>query len=91
MSDDDTSIKVSKATRERLGILAAERGTTIRQIVEELAGTQPTAAELHIRGEQARAYLRDHLGVTVTDTDLAAADRLLDTLQHRTRQGGRAA
>jgi len=87
MSDDtDTSIKVSKAARERLGILAAERGTTIRGLVEELAGAQPTQAELKERGEKARAILREHMDVDVTEADLAAGDRLLQAMADRTTQ-----
>ncbi|WP_432094019.1 hypothetical protein [Streptomyces sp. bgisy100] len=84
MSDDgDTSIKVSKAARERLGLLATEQGTTIRGLVEELARTRPTQAELQARGEAARAYLRDHMSVEVTDDDLAAGDRILQAMHAR--------
>ncbi|MGK5546261.1 hypothetical protein ACSNOH_16250 [Streptomyces sp. URMC 127] len=84
MSDDaDTSIKVSKAARERLGILAAEQGTTIRSLVEELARAKPTRAELAARGAAARAYLREHMGVEVTDEDVAAGDRLLQEVAAR--------
>lgn len=78
MSEEpDTSIKVSKAARERLGILASERGTTIRGLVEELA-------EAKARGEAARAYLRDHMGIEVTAPDETAGKRLLDAIAART-------
>jgi hypothetical protein len=85
MSDDaDSSIKVSKAARERLGILAAERGTTIRGLVEDLAGAQLTRSELEARGEAARAYLRLHMNVDVSEDDLSAGDRLLQEMASRT-------
>ncbi len=44
MADDDTSIKVSRQTRERLARLAAERHTTLKDVVEDLAAATPTAA-----------------------------------------------
>jgi hypothetical protein len=92
MSDDpDTSIKVPKAVRERLGILAAEQGTTIRGLVEELAQTKLTHAELQARGKAARAYLREHMGVELTAADEAAGQRLLDAITARTSGPGGAA
>ena len=45
MAADETSIKVSAAARDRLARLAAEHGTTIRSLVEELAQSTPTQAE----------------------------------------------
>ncbi|MEN8655367.1 hypothetical protein ABCR94_33515 [Streptomyces sp. 21So2-11] len=92
MKDDiDTSIKVSKAARDRLGILAAEQGTTIRGLVEDLANSKPTHAELKARGAAARAYLRKHMGVELTTADEAAGGRLLDAIAARGNQGGGAA
>lgn len=38
---DETSIKVSAATRDRLALLAAENNTTIRNLVEALAESLP--------------------------------------------------
>ncbi|MCT2588423.1 hypothetical protein LHJ74_00420 [Streptomyces sp. N2-109] len=85
----DTSIKVSKAARARLGVLAAERGTTIRSLVEELAAGRLTRAEREARGQAARAHLREHMGVEVTEDDLAAGDRLLPEMEARAaRQRG---
>ncbi|MEO3766177.1 hypothetical protein [Streptomyces sp. B8F3] len=85
--DTDTSIKVSLAARERLGILAAEHGTTIRALVEQLAAETPTRADLRARGEIARGYLREHMGVEVTAEDQAAGRELLDTIARRMRGG----
>lgn len=83
----DTSIKVSVTARDRLGILAAEHGTTIRALVEQLAAETPTRAELRARGDVARGYLREHMGVDVTAEDEAAGRELLDTIARRTGGG----
>ncbi|MEV8564536.1 hypothetical protein AB0436_02910 [Streptomyces sp. NPDC051322] len=93
MSDEpDTSINVSKAARERLGILASEQGSTIRGLVEELARNKPTRAELAARGAAARAYLHEQMGIDVTAADEAAGRRLLDAIAQRTgRRDGAAA
>jgi hypothetical protein len=84
MADSDTSIKVSRLTRERLARLAAERSTTLKDLVEELAAATPTAAELAEREQCARAVLAEHFGVEVTETELAAAARLRDLIARRT-------
>lgn len=78
--EQDTSIKVSKDTRSRLGELAAEQGTTIRDLVESLAASVPTRAELAARAEQARVELRQRFGIEVTAEDEAAGHRLWDTI-----------
>ncbi|MFE5514149.1 hypothetical protein ACFQ9J_26810 [Streptomyces sp. NPDC056529] len=75
---DETSIKVSAATRDRLAALAGEQGTTIRRLVEELAEGRPTQAEYTERAEQARAELASVLG-TVPSAE--AEDRARDLLQ----------
>jgi hypothetical protein len=42
----DTTIKVDSAVRDRLAVLAAQRGATIRDLVTELAASRPTQEEL---------------------------------------------
>jgi hypothetical protein len=84
MADDDTSIKVSKRTRERLAQLAAERHTTLKDIVEDLAAAMPTAAELAERELRARSVLADGFGVEVGPVELAAAARLREVIAQRT-------
>lgn len=76
MTDGDTSIKVSRQTRERLARLAAERNTTLKDVVEEMAAATPTAAELAERERRARAVLAEFFGVEVTESELAASARL---------------
>jgi hypothetical protein len=83
VADDDTSIKVSRQTRERLARLAAERHTTLKDVVEELAAAAPTAAEFAERERRARAVLAEHFGVEVTDAELAAARRLREMIAKR--------
>ncbi|WP_405015259.1 hypothetical protein [Kitasatospora sp. NBC_01539] len=73
---DDTSIKVSKETRERLQLLAGQRGTTMRDLVEQLAAQTLTEEELRARGEMARRYLRERMGIDVDDEAMAASARL---------------
>ncbi len=80
---DDTSIKVSRQTRERLTQLAAERRMTLKDVVAELAAAAPTAAELTEREQRAREVLAAHFGVEVTETDLAASARLRVLISRR--------
>jgi hypothetical protein len=84
MAHDDTSIKVSWQTRERLARLAAERHTTLKDLVDELAAATPTATELAEREERARAVLAEHFGVQVTDAELGASARLREMIARRT-------
>jgi hypothetical protein len=83
MADDDTSIKVSKRTRERLARLAAERNTTLKDIVEDLAAATPTAAELAERERRARTVLAEQFGVEVGPAELAASARLREQIANR--------
>ncbi|MGI3197962.1 hypothetical protein ACRJ4W_03365 [Streptomyces sp. GLT-R25] len=62
MAADETSIKVSVTARDRLAQLAAEHGTTIRSLVEDLAQGTLTRAEYAERAELARAELASALG-----------------------------
>lgn len=57
----DTTIKVATSVRDRLAVLAAQRGATIRDLVAELAQATPTSEELAARHAAATAYLREQL------------------------------
>ncbi|MET9611961.1 hypothetical protein [Kitasatospora indigofera] len=79
-------------TRERLQLLAGRRGTTMRDLVEQLAAQTPvtqlaaqtlTQEELRARGEQARRYLREQMGIDVTDVAMAASARLRALIAER--------
>ncbi|MEU4039142.1 hypothetical protein [Streptomyces collinus] len=80
MAADETSIKVSTAARDRLAQLAAEHGTTIRSLVEELAQGTPTQAEYAERAELARAELASALGSAPSPEAEAKARALLERL-----------
>ncbi|MFF9851774.1 hypothetical protein [Streptomyces litmocidini] len=58
-----TSIKTSEAVRDRLRLLAEERGTTITDLIEELASKELTATEREQRAAEAAA----ELGVEFTE------------------------
>lgn len=80
MAADETSIKVSSAARDRPAQLAAEQGTTIRSLVEELARSTPTQAEYAERAELARAELASALGSAPSPEAEAKARALLERL-----------
>ncbi|MBC7272254.1 hypothetical protein OOK44_35285 [Streptomyces cellulosae] len=80
MATDETSIKVSATTRDRLSLLAAEHGTTIRNLVEELAQATPTQAEYAERAAFARAELASALGSPPSPEAEARARGLLERL-----------
>ncbi|TKA06415.1 hypothetical protein [Actinacidiphila oryziradicis] len=77
---DETSIKVSASTRDRLAVLAAENNTSIRNLVEELAESQPTQTEFEERAAQARAELASVLGTAPSEEAEAKARGLLERL-----------
>ncbi|MGP3990821.1 hypothetical protein [Streptomyces sp. 3N207] len=58
-----TSIKTSEDVRDRLRILAEERGTTITELLEDLAGRELTEAE---REQRALDAARE-LGIEYTE------------------------
>ncbi|WKK22156.1 hypothetical protein QZH56_25605 [Streptomyces olivoreticuli] len=58
-----TSVKTTEAVRDRLRVLARERGTTITELLEELAASQLTEAEQEQRAVEAA----HELGVDYTE------------------------
>ncbi|WP_331719396.1 hypothetical protein [Streptomyces sp. NBC_01187] len=58
-----TSIKTSEDVRDRLHILASERGTTITKLLEELASRELTETEREERAREAAG----ELGVDYTE------------------------
>ncbi|GGP34119.1 hypothetical protein [Streptomyces abikoensis] len=80
-----TSIKTSEAVRDRLRTLAEERGTTITELLEELATRELTEAE---REQRALEAARE-LGVEYTEqVEQAGSDAWAKIRAH---QGGAAA
>src|SRR5690242_17534493 len=73
----DTTIKVDPAVRDRLMVLARERGMTMRDFVAELAGATPTQEEMQERYEATKAYVEKHfLGRPYTEEDERAGEQL---------------
>jgi hypothetical protein len=77
----DTTIKVDSAVRDRLAVLAAQRGSTIRDLVAELAEATPTREELAARQTAAAAYVAAHLAPGFAASDIAAGEQLWQELE----------
>lgn len=80
-----TSIKTSEAVRDRLRILAAERGTTITDLLEVLAARELTDAEREQRALEAA----QELGVDYSEQIQQAGQDAWAKI--RAHQGGTAA
>ncbi|MEU0108343.1 hypothetical protein ABZ313_23695 [Streptomyces sp. NPDC006251] len=85
MSDQDTSIKTTKAVRDRLRALASDRNTTMNDVLEELVARELTTEEKEQRAQQALEEVRESTGVTVSDDARARARSFLQSLgrEHR--------
>ncbi|MEU7665071.1 hypothetical protein [Streptomyces lincolnensis] len=66
---DTTTIQVSKQARDHLAQVAKERGMTLGQLVEELAGQQLTAEQIAERVATTRKVLRERMGCTLSDEE----------------------
>lgn len=77
----DTTVKVDPAVRDRLMVLARERGMTMRDLIAELAGATPTQEELLKRYEETRAYCETHFGVTFTDEESDRVEKVWQDLE----------
>ncbi|MFI8105868.1 hypothetical protein [Streptomyces sp. NPDC086023] len=65
MSDSKpTSIKATEATRDRLRLLAQERGTTITELLEELAASAAERAVAGAGSHAARLRFAEHVPST---------------------------
>ncbi|MGW6412823.1 hypothetical protein ACWF95_37565 [Streptomyces vinaceus] len=72
----NTTIQVTKQTRDHLAALAEERGLSIGQLVDTLAAAEPTAAQRAEQVAVARAHAREVVGVDITDEEFAGLDVL---------------
>ncbi|MFG2583069.1 hypothetical protein [Streptomyces malaysiensis] len=79
-----TSIKTSEAVRDRLRTLAEERGTTITELLEALAGRELTGAEREKRALEAAR----ELGIDYTEQVQRAGQDAWERI--RAHQGGAA-
>jgi hypothetical protein len=80
-----TSVKTTEAVRDRLRVLAQERGTTITELLEELAAGQLTEAEQEQRALQAAR----EVGVNYTEQVQHAGQAAWEKI--RAHQGSAAA
>ncbi|WP_318218772.1 hypothetical protein [Streptomyces sp. SCL15-6] len=80
MGEQDTSIKTTKAVRDRLRTLASERGTTMNDLLEQLVTRELTEEEREARALQALEEIRRATGVTVSDGARARARDFLQRL-----------
>ncbi|MGA5442431.1 hypothetical protein ACPCKW_23335 [Streptomyces griseoincarnatus] len=83
--NQDTSIKTTKAVRDRLRTLASDRNTTMNDVLEELVARELTTEEKEQRAQQALEEVRESTGVTVSDDARARARSFLQSLgrEHR--------
>jgi predicted DNA-binding protein len=80
MGEQDTSIKTTRDVRDRLRILASERGTTMNELLTELVTRELTEEEKELRAQQALEEVRQTTGVTVSDDARAQARSFLQGL-----------
>lgn len=86
---ETTTIQTTRAARDRLRQLAAERGVTMGELIEQLAGATLTRQELEERARRAKADLESTLGVTITAEHEAAGRELWQRIA--AHQGGKSA
>lgn len=77
----DTTINVDRAVRDRLAVLAAERGVMTRDLVEELARATPTRKDLQERHVAAMVYLREQVCPDLVEGDVRAGERFWRELE----------
>lgn len=82
-SSKPTSIKATEATRDRLRVLAKERGTSITELLEELAQSRLTRAEQEQRALEAAA----ELGIEYTEELEQAGRSAWDRIRAHQGQG----
>ncbi|MFJ2007870.1 hypothetical protein [Streptomyces chartreusis] len=80
MAEQGTSIKTTKEVRDRLRILATERGATMSELLTELVTRELTEEEKELRVQQALEEVRKETGVTVSDDVRARARSFLKGL-----------
>ncbi|MCC9707296.1 MULTISPECIES: hypothetical protein [Streptomyces] len=80
MGEQDTSIKTTKDVRDRLRILASERGTTMNDLLTELVTRELTEEEKELRAQQALEEVQQTTGVTVSEDARTRARSFLQGL-----------
>ncbi|MER6535663.1 hypothetical protein ABT215_18030 [Streptomyces sp900105755] len=80
MGEQDTSIKTTKDVRDRLKVLASERGTTMNDLLADLVARELTAEERERRARQALEEVRAATGADVSDEARTRARAFLRNL-----------
>ncbi|WKU44841.1 hypothetical protein Q3V23_12570 [Streptomyces sp. VNUA116] len=75
-----TTIQIPRETRDHLAELARERGLTIGQLVEALAGQEPTAEQRAQRLAAAREHVRKVIGLDISDAEFEQAPDILSNI-----------
>ncbi|RSS51275.1 hypothetical protein [Streptomyces sp. WAC01280] len=75
-----TTIQVSKETRDHLATLAAERGLTLGQLVQQLAEKEPTREQIAERLKADRDVARRNMGVDMSDEEFDQAPDILGNI-----------
>ena len=70
----DATIKVDSLVRDRLARIASERGTSIRELVAQLADSVPTEEEHNAWALAGTQHMRDRITPSLSEIDLAAAE-----------------
>ncbi|MEU8128079.1 hypothetical protein AB0B68_12745 [Micromonospora sp. NPDC049049] len=70
----DTTITVDTEVRDRLVLLANERGTTMRDLVAQLTQAALTADELRDRAARAEQYVRLKIASDLSADDLTRGE-----------------
>ncbi|GHF11727.1 hypothetical protein GCM10014715_79300 [Streptomyces spiralis] len=80
MGEQDTSIKTTRAVRDRLKTLASERNTTMNDLLAELVERELTEEEREQRAQQALEEIKRSTGLMVSDDARARARSFLQSL-----------
>lgn len=64
-----TTISVDSAVKERLAVMAREKGMTITQMLTDMVGLTPTPEQRTEQAAATKAYIREHFGVDIDDED----------------------
>jgi hypothetical protein len=82
----DTTIKITEELRDRLRILADERGMSTRAVVEEFIANTATQAEREAAVRQNLDTVRERFGIETTAERAAATSERLWALVERQRR-----
>ncbi|MFD8193753.1 hypothetical protein [Streptomyces wuyuanensis] len=75
-----TTIQVPRETRDHLAALAAERGLTLGQLVQQLAEREPTQAQTAERLRADRDAARRNMGTDMSDDEFDQAPDILGNI-----------